>query len=315
MKLNRFVEDRQGRWERLGELVTAAGKRPERLEFAEIKELAAGYRAVAADLAIARRSFPADPVVGRLERLAVGARALVYERHSRRKSLVAFFADGFWQLLWQRRRALALAASLLFIPGLLGALWALADPPVVRSLMPVEFLWVTEEQSTDQGRDALGLAGFSFFVMVNNIRVTLVAFALGVTLGLGTGYVLLQNGLILGGITGLALEAGNGDVIVAAIAAHGVIELTAIVVGGAAGLSLGNALLRPGRRTRREAMRSEAANAFRIAAGIAPWLILAAFIEGFVSRVGLGPLPTSLVGVSVGAIFWALLQRRGTLGS
>ncbi|MFN2487969.1 MAG: stage II sporulation protein M [Acidimicrobiia bacterium] len=313
MKLNSFVEDRQARWDRLQSLITAAGKRPEKLALADIRALASGYRGVAADLAIARRHFPGDPLVGWLEKLAVSSRALVYERQSRRESLVAFFADGYWQLLWARRRLLAVAAVALLGPGLIGMLWGLADPDAVTSVVPPEFLWVTEEQSTDQGRGVVGLAGFSTFVMVNNIRVTLAAFALGITFGLGTGYLLLLNGLILGGVSGLALGAGNGEVMLAAIAAHGVLELTCIVVGGAAGLSLGWAMLRPGKQTRREALTTEAANAFRIAGGTVPWLVVAGLIEGFVSRVGLGSVPTTIIGLLVGGVFWTLLLWRGTL--
>lgn len=311
MKLNRFVEDRQARWDGLQSLISAAGKRPEKLRLGEIRALAAGYRGVAADLAIARRHFSGDPIVTRLERLAVTSRALVYERQSRRESLIAFLADGFWQLLWARRVVLGIAALALLGPGLIGLLWGITEPESVRSVVPAGFLWVAEEQTTDQGLGAVGLAGFSTYVMVNNIRVTLAAFAFGLSFGLGTAYLLLFNGLILGGASGLAIEAGNGELLVAALAAHGVLELTCIVVGGAGGLSLGWAMLRPRKQTRRQALMTEASDAFRIAGGTLPWLVLAGLIEGYVSRVGLGPVPTTIVGVLVGGTFWALLLWRG----
>lgn len=311
MKLNRFIDDRQGRWGQLETLIAAAGKRPEKLPVADIRNLASGYRSVAADLAIARRNFPGDPLVARLERMTLAARALVYERESRRQSLAAFLADGYWQLLWERRRALSLAALLLLVPGVAGALWGLADPEAAVALVPDGFLWVTEEQSTDQGLGVVGLAGFSTFVMVNNIRVTLAAFALGITFGLGTAYLVATNGLILGVVTGLALAAGNGEVMLAAIAAHGVLELSCIVIAGAAGLSLGRAMLQPGKKTRRGALTAEAAQAFRIAGGTAPWLVLAGLIEGYVSRTGLGPVPTTIVGLTIGAVFWGLVWWRG----
>jgi len=311
MKLNRFIDDRQGRWGQLEALIAAAGKRPERLPVDEIRNLASGYRSVAADLAIARRNFPGDPLVGRLERMTLAARALVYERESRRQSLIGFFADGYWQLLWERRRALALSTLLLLGPGLAGALWGLSDPVAATALVPDGFLWVTEAQSTNQGLGVVGLAGFSTFVMINNIRVTLLAFALGITFGLGTAYLIASNGLILGVVTGLALNAGNGDVMLAAIAAHGVLELSCIVIAGAAGLSVGRALLRPGKKTRRGALTSETGQAFRIAGGTAPWLVLAGLVEGYVSRVGLGPVPTTIVGLTIGVVFWGLVVWRG----
>jgi uncharacterized membrane protein SpoIIM required for sporulation len=311
MKLNRFIDDRQGRWGQLEALIAAAGKRPEKLPVAEIRSLASGYRSVAADLAIARRNFPGDPLVTRLERMTLAARALVYERESRRQSLIGFLADGYWQLLWERRRALLLSTLLLLGPGIAGLLWGMSDPVAATALVPDGFLWVTEAQSTNQGLGVVGLAGFSTFIMINNIRVALLAFALGITFGLGTAYLVASNGLILGVVTGLALNAGNGEVMLAAIAAHGVLELSCIVIAGAAGLSVGRALLRPAKKSRRAALTAEMSQAFRIAGGTAPWLILAGLIEGYVSRVGLGPVPTTIVGLAVGGIFWGLLVWRG----
>lgn len=310
MKLNRFIDDRQARWTRLQGLIEAAGKRPERLSVPDIQRLAADYRSTAADLAIARQNFPGHPIVAELERMTLAARTLVYERKSRRESLLNFFAHGYWQLLWERRVVLGIAAVLLTAPGVIGAAWGLSDPQGAKSIVPSGFLWVTEEQSTDQGYGIAGLAAFSTFVMFNNIRVALSAFALGITFGLGTAFLLLTNGLILGAVTGLALGAGNGDVLLSAIAAHGPLELSCAITGGAAGLSVAWAMLHPGKKTRRQALTAEAAHAFRIAGGTAPWLVVAGLVEGYVSRTGLGPIPTSIVGVTLGAAFWGLLLIR-----
>lgn len=157
----------------------------------------------------------------------------------------------------------------------------------------------------------MGLTGFSTFVLVNNVRVSLMAFALGVTFGLGTALLLAYNGLLLGGVAGLAVEAGNGDLLLAALMAHGVLELTCIVVGGGAGLALGRAMLRPGTRSRKAALAAEAGHAFTIAAATVPWLVVAGLVEGFVSRVGLGPVPTTVIGLVLGGVFWGLFWWRG----
>ena len=262
--------------------------------------LGRGYRGVAADLALARRSFPGDPLVGRLESLATRSRALLYERQTRRRSLLEFYTAGYWQLLRERGRFVVLATTGLLLPALLAGLWGWSSPEAAVEVVPDGFLWVTEAESTDQGLSPTQLAAFSTQVMVNNIQVTLVAFALGITWGIGTLYVLLSNGLILGAVTGLAIEAGNGSTLLAAIAAHGVLELSCIVIGAAAGLSLGWSLIRPGRLSRTDSLRQEAAATIRIAAGTAPWLILAGVIEGFVSRVGLEAGPTLVVGLLIG---------------
>ena len=200
---------------------------------------------------------------------------------------------------------------MLFGTGLLGLLWALARPETLLDVIPPDFLWVTEAESTDQGYGAAGLVGFSTYVLTNNIRVTLTAFVLGVVWGLGTAWILIQNGLIFGAVVGLAVSAGNAKVLVAAVIAHGILEFSCILIGGAAGLSIGRALLRPGSRTRRDALAAEARATVSLALGTAAWLVLAGFVEGFASRTGLGWVPASAIGVVIGSIFWGLVIWRG----
>lgn len=311
MKLPEFINARQSDWDELSSLVQRAGRRVEHLEPHEIRSLARLYRSAVTDLAIARRRYPGGPLVRRLESTVVEARALVYGGRNRRNAFSTFVFDTYWELIWQRRRPLALAVVLLFLPGLLGWLWASYQTDQLAALLPPEFLWVTEAESTDQGYDAAGLVGFSTYVLVNNIRVTLTAFVLGVTWGIGTGWILAQNGLIIGAVIGLAVEAGNWEVLVAAIAAHGVLEFSCILVGGAAGLSVGRALLRPGRKTRREALAHEARATVALALGTGVWLVIAGFVEGFASRTGLGWLPATVIGGGLGGAFWLLVWLRG----
>ncbi len=309
--LRRFESDRQPRWRELEELLEEAGRRPERLGGERIRRLAALYRAVAADLVAARRHFPGDPLVDRLERLVRAGQGLIYERSNRRGNLIDFFADRYWVLLWERRRALALAGVVLFIPGVVMGLWAVSAPETVAGLVPVEFLWVMEADTTDQGLGAVGLAGFSTFVLTNNIRVALTAFVAGITWGVGTALLIGYNGVLFGALTGLAAGAGNLALLGEATMAHGVLELSCIIVAGAAGLSLGRAMLRPGHRTRTESMAHEARQSLLLAGGTAPWLAVAGLVEGYVSRVGLSLAPTAVVGVVLGATFWILLWWRG----
>ncbi|HLU52516.1 MAG TPA: stage II sporulation protein M [Acidimicrobiia bacterium] len=313
--LRRFEEDRQSRWAELEALLEEAGKRPESLGGPRVRRLAALYRAAAADLVAARRRFPTAPVADRLERLVRRGHGLIYERSSRRGNLVDFFADRYWRLLWERRRALGLAGALLAVPGVLMAAWALSAPEVVSGMVPPEFLWVTEAETTDQGLGAVGLAGFSTFVLTNNIRVALTAFVAGITWGVGTGLLIAYNGLLFGGLAGLAADAGNLRLLGEATLAHGILELSCIVVAGAAGLSLGRAMLRPGHLRRTEALAREARSSLALAAGTAPWLVVAGVVEGYVSRVGLGLGPTALIGLFLGAVFWGLAWWRGRAAS
>ena len=307
MKLPEFIETGEPRWSAIRRLL----ERRRSLEPTEILELANLYRAATADLALARRRFPTDPATASLERLVADARSAVYAGSGRREGVVGFFRDTYWALIFERRRALGLAAMLLVVPGIAGVLWSAIEPESLVAVLPAEFLWVTSAESTDQGYGAAGLVGFSTYVLTNNIRVTLIAFALGITYGIGTGWILAQNGVILGALTGLALSAGNGKVFVAAVVAHGILEISCIVVGGASGLSLGRAILRPGSRTRRESLGAEAVVAVQLVLGTSGWLILAGFVEGFASRTGLSWVPTTVIGETLGGVFWTLVWTRG----
>lgn len=309
--LRRFESERQTRWEELEALLNDAGRRPETLGGTKIRRLASLYRATAADLVAARRRFPDDPLVAQLESLVRRGQGLLYERANRRGNLIDFFAVGYWQLLWERRRAIGLASLILFVPALLMVMWAVTAPESVIGLVPPEFMWVTEASTTDQGLGVVGLAGFSTFVLTNNIRVALTAFVAGITWGVGTGLLVAYNGVLFGALAGLAGVAGNLRLLGEATLAHGILEFSCIVVAGGAGLSLGRAILRPERRTRRDSLAAEAGPALAVAAGTAPWLVLAGLIEGYASRVGLGLVPTVTIGLVVGGLYWALFWFRG----
>jgi uncharacterized membrane protein SpoIIM required for sporulation len=95
---------------------------------------------------------------------------------------------------------------------------------------------------------------------------------------------------------------------------HGVLELSCIVVAGAAGLRMGWSLIDPGRRRRGQALAEEARAAAELALGTAPWLVLAGLVEGFVTPAGIGLGPALAVGFALGAVYWGLAWRRGRAG-
>jgi uncharacterized membrane protein SpoIIM required for sporulation len=311
--LDQFVSDRAPTWTELETLIDHAGSRPSRLGAVGVRRLGACYRAVAADLALARRRFPGDPVVVRLERLVQRGRQSVYSYPSSRASVWEFFANGYWRRVRERKGVLAISFLCLAVPTLLGGYWAWRDPGPASGLAPGQYQSVTQPRTPGQ---SLGLtvddeSAMASQIFTNNIGVTFLAFAGGLLLGLGTLYVLLQNGLQIGVVGGLAIGSGNGRPFFELVTAHGVLELSCIVVAGAAGLRLGWAIIDPGNRTRGEALREEARAAIEIILGTAPWLVVAGLVEGFLTPSGTG-LPTVLaVGFSLGAIYWGLVLWRG----
>jgi uncharacterized membrane protein SpoIIM required for sporulation len=277
-----------------------------------VRRLGALYRASAADLALARRRFAGDPTVVRLETLVTRARPLVYDRAGRGASVAEFATTGYWRRVRERPGLLLVAALLLFGPWVLASVWAVRDPGAASGVVPSEYRSVTEpRESTDLGLTTDEQAAFSSEIFTNNIRVTIFAFAGGIAAGLGTAALLVYQGVLFGAITGLSIWAGNGEPFFELVTAHGVLELSCVVVASAAGLRMGWALVSPGHRRRGVALAAEARVAVEIVLGTAPWLVLAGLVEGFITPRGLGLGPVIVIGFALGVLYWALVLRRG----
>lgn len=312
MKVDAFEAERRAVWDELDELTTAARGHGERLGPVRLRRLGTLYREVAADLALARRRFAGDPMTARLERRVVRARHLVYAAPTRRGSVRAFFARDYWRLVADAWVALLVAAVLLFAPSVAGGAWAIEDPGAAAGVVPEAFRPAAESERDWADLTAGEQATFTTSVFTNNIRVTLLAFAGGVVFAIPTALVLLYNGLILGTVGGLMVGAGNGAGFVELVTAHGVLELSCIVVAGAAGLRLGWAIVEPGRRTRGDAAVAEARRSVAIALGTAPWLVIAGIIEGNRARLADLGIPVVVgVGLVFGLLFWVLVVLRG----
>lgn len=312
VKIGTFIEQRQVGWDRLDSLIGTAKGRPERLPAADILLLGRLYRSSVADLARIKASYPTYPVAARLEGLVLRARPLVYRSEARGLRPLHFVVTDFWRIATERPVFLGVAAVALLGTAALGLLWAVLDSSAAIGMVPGEFAAALDPAGgTDMGADLAMQAEFSAFLITHNITVAILAFAVGIFFGVGTVLVLVQNGLLLGVIAGVLITGDGAGFFVELTAAHGILELSCIVVAGAAGLRLGWALLSPGIRTRREALAAEARPAVLTMLGIVPWLVIAGVIEAFVSRRGIAAVPMAVVGLVVGAVFWLLMWRRG----
>jgi len=312
MKVERFIDEREGDWRELDELLRerrSAG-RSARRGAADVLRLGALYRGAAADLALARRGHPGDPVASRLESLVGRARQAVYAEEPGGGSLTTFFGRTYWTHVRERPRVLLLAIALLLVPALLAAAWAMQDPGAAAGIVPGEFRGAVEPVG-DTGMTSAEASAFSSAVMTNNIQVTFLAFAAGILFGLGTAFVVVYNGAVLGAVAGGAIANGNGLAFAEFVTAHGIIELSCIAVAAAAGMRIGDALVSPGPRPRGQALVEEARTAIAIVVGTIPWVVFAGLIEGFVTRAGFGLVPGIVLGVGVGALYWSLVVVRG----
>jgi uncharacterized membrane protein SpoIIM required for sporulation len=309
--LSRFLTDRTPSWDALEGLLRRAGSRPERLGTEGVLELGAAYRAAAADLAHARRAYPGDPVVGRLELLVGRARSLVYARSGPRRSLRDFATRDYWRLTRALGRWIALAAVALLGTAIVVGVWAALDPSVAASLVPGDFIDGAAPPVGDRGLGSAESAAFSSQLFTNNIRVTFMAFVAGLLCVLPGVLIVAYNGAILGAVLGVAAANGNLGRVAHLVVAHGVLELSCIVVAAAAGMAVGWAIVDPGPGTRRAAVRDVARPAILVVLGTAPFLVLCGVVEGFVSPAGWSALAVTAVGLGIGGAYWALVVRRG----
>jgi len=310
VRLDAFIETRRDSWAELEDSIQRANGKPERLGADGVRRMGSLYRGAAADLALARRRFPTDPVRGRLERLVGKAGLLVYEGSERRSSLVTFFTTTYWRTVAERPALLAASWVLLMGPAILAAFWAMENPDAAAAFIPGDFASATDPPS-DAGTTAAQEAAFSVELFTHNIQVTFLGFALGITLGIGTAFLLAFNGLILGSVAGAAIEAGNGQAFAEFVIPHGPIELSCIVVTAAAGVRMGWALVDPGPGERKAALAAESKTAVMVVLGTMPWLVVAGISEAFVRSQGL-PAPVLItVGLGTFALFWGLVAVRG----
>ncbi len=315
--LPQFVERRQARWDELEALVARATGRGGGLDPDAVRRLGRGYRQVTADLAQARRRYPGDPTTVHLEHLARQARPVLYGNVVRRQSVLHYVTTGYWRRVRERPRFLLLAAVLLLGPALAVGAWTNLDPAGARQLAQVSPMTAGladgqgRDPDTQQVTDPVLNADFAAQISTNNARVALTAYAGGLTGGVLTAVSLAFNGLVVGLAAGLSALAGNAGAFWRLVVPHGVLELSLIVTAGAAGLRTGWALLRPGHRTRVEALADDGRAGVEVALGAAVLLVPCGLVEGFVTPRGLS-LPAALaVGIGLGAAYWFLVWWRG----
>jgi uncharacterized membrane protein SpoIIM required for sporulation len=286
-----LVRAQAGAWKRCQALVDKASSRGlSGLSAEELEEFTGLYREVAADLARAHTYGGSLRLCFHLERLVGQAHNLFYQGRTQGFSVLQWLRAGFPHTLRRRVGHVAIAGALLFAPAFLSYVSVSDDVEVGRRLVPPGMVTRAEEarQRLDRGDPYIDvpqvqMSVFSSQIMTNNIQVSFLAAAGGIVAGLGTLVVLLVNGVHLGAVFALFDAQGAGALLWTFVLPHGVLEMTAIVISGGAGLILAHAVLAPGRRTRGRALREDGRDSLSLVAGAGVLLVFAGIIEGFVS--------------------------------
>jgi uncharacterized membrane protein SpoIIM required for sporulation len=249
----------------------------------ELQELGLLYRQTASDLAVVREDPTSHQLAAYLNQLLGHAHNLVYMgRRPKLTGALRFYATYprcFCQMLPQ----VGLAFLLFVVSGVLALAVTLREPAFAHRLLGRPMIEALERHQmwTESIVTVQPLAASA--ILTNNLLVSFTTFALGITGGIGTVWMLTLNGMLLGVVAGATWQAGMAQQLWSFVAPHGVLELPAIFIAGGAGLEIARGLLFPGFLPRRQSLVLAGERAVRLVLGIVPMLIAAGIIEGFVS--------------------------------
>jgi uncharacterized membrane protein SpoIIM required for sporulation len=310
----RWLEKRKTYWARLELLVDRSNRGGiSALDHRELQELGLLYRQTASDLATVREDVTSNQLAFYLNQLLGRAHNLIYMGHKQKISgLVRFYAQTFPQVFRETFRQTFLAFLIFAVAGI--ATWAVTihDPSFAHRMLGPQMMDTIErkEMWTQSIVTIKPLAASG--IMTNNLAVSFTTFAMGITAGIGTIWMMVTNGMLIGVIGAATWQAGMALQLWSFVAPHGVLELPAIFIAGGAGLEIARGMLFPGLLPRRESLARAGGRAARLVLGIVPILVIAGIIEGFVSPSGIAVPLKFLLATVLFAALTTYLARTGT---
>jgi uncharacterized membrane protein SpoIIM required for sporulation len=320
MNVKRWIARREPSWQEFDALLRQAEKKGLRsLQTQQVKQLASLYRSISADLARARTNQVSDALVQQLQSLTSRGYSQIYQGSRRQdwQAVAEFYRTGFPAIVRETWVYIAIAAALFIFGGLIGWWFSWQDSAFLALVVPDSIIDQVLEDGELWMGSILGIEPVaSSSIMVNNIRVSLLAIFGGVTMylaavpmitppGTFTIFILFMNGLLIGAVSTLVAQGGLAYPFWAFVFPHGSLELPAIFLAGGAGLLLARSILFPGQLKRVDALRCYGTKAAKLVYGLIPLMVIAGVIEGFFSP---NPAIPDVVKYVTGAGLFALLM-------
>ena len=311
MRESVFVRRHAPDWEAFEERLAEAGE-------ADADALADGYVRLGDDLAYAQTFYPGSATAAYLNDLQADVHRRLYRnRREERGRLVRFWTHEVPLAAYASRRALGLALLIFLGSVALGAVSAAGDARFARLVLGDGYVSMTE--ANIEAGDPMAVykdahpVRMSTYIAFNNVMVSFLAFAGLFSLGglvlpgfaLGTAQALFRNGVMVGVFAHLFVSRGLGGTFARVVFIHGALELSAIVVAGGAGFAMGGALLFPGTFPRLVSFREGALRGAKLILGLVPIFLVAAALEGFVTRQTEMPLALAVAIIAGSFAFMA----------
>ncbi len=282
MKEVTFIRQNIEKWRSAELVVEAVGE-------TEATVLADTYIDVTSDLAFAQTHYPESKITRYLNNLASALHNEIYRSQRYRWSrLLTFWTDEVPLTMWEARRELLMSFVVFLVSALVGMSSQLLDSEFCRIILGDSYVDMTLQNIANGEPMAVysGNPESDMFSMItlNNVKVSFVIFALGVFTSIGTGFMLFQNGVMLGSFQTFFAQHGLLWQSALAVWLHGTLEISAVIVAGAAGIAMGNGWLFPGTYPRLVSFRRGARRGLRIVVGAVPLFVVAGFVEGFITR-------------------------------
>jgi uncharacterized membrane protein SpoIIM required for sporulation len=303
MRETKFIEQKKEQWAEFEQLLRENRRDPDRLNdlFVQITD----------DLSYARTFYPNRSVRLYLNGLAQRVFHNIYRgRRFPAERFRLFWTDELPRTVWEARQAMLLSLGIFVLAFAIGVLSSMINPDFARIILGDGYVDMTL-RNIEEG-DPMAVykesrpLGMSVGIAANNLFVALRTAIFGVFASIGTLFIMLYNGIMVGAFQYFFIERGLFWESFLTIWIHGTLEISAIIIAGASGLVAGSGLLFPGTYTRVQALQLSLRRGLKIFIGVVPLLLLAAFFEGFLTRYTGTPalIRGSFIGVSLFFVLW-----------
>lgn len=277
-----FVKQNKDKWLKFESLLQNKNK----LQPQKLSDI---YIEISDHLSYAKTFYPKSNTTTYLNQLAASAHQKIYKNKKESKNRIfTFYTKEFPLFFYRFQKQLLLAFLIFALFSAAGAFSAASDHTFVRSILGDAYVNMTLQNIAEGDPMAVykKMAETDMFlgITINNIRVALMAFSLGILAGIGTVFMLMQNAVMLGSFQYFFYEQGLLWESARTIWIHGTIEISVIIIAGCAGLVVGKSMLFPGTYSRITSFIKGVKNGLKIVISTIPFFILAGFLEGFVTR-------------------------------